>query len=832
MFGTNPFAWAYFAEGYAGQTTVTDHITPALAGAGSLSATVTPYQRITVGLSGAGSLSANVTELHRITASLSGAGALAASLTEFVYVGPALAGRGSLAATLTPYQRFVASLSGAGSLQATLTPYQQFLASLAGAGSLTATVTPYQRITVALNGSGALTAQVTPYMRITPALAGSGALSAQLTALHQFTAALAGQGSLAAAVSALLSFTTDLSGRGALTALVTTGVSVPGGGYIIDLPATGGDISDRAVYAGLTSDRGPDGGYVMDRGAACIGEILDYAPFAGFISDHAGSLTPSPVTRLISPALGGAGALAAIIPGHRVVAPTLAGAGALLASLSRYRHISPHLAGAGTIDAAVTTAPEFFPPPPASYTPTGTITTLHLDDQTGDGPGLGQATFHPNWNHIVQTASGDIFAAYNYYDSENGTGEEHTVTHYRVKWIAPPYTSAVTIYDSNVAGQIELDYGMGPHLEADADGNVYVLTNHYPRSGSSSSVHETTIQKFSAPYSQTYTSVGTTIGTIPQASNKWSACYDQTRQLIVECFWQDTTAANLYATDLDGNIVYSKNIFNPKPGVELYATATYPCVTVANDGTWIIAWSAESSELIQPTPTESFYDDRFVYTEDGIVFTGPNGTITLPVYADNSTADPAKLAYSLTNPGVDFIDGTDPSYGSGVGEQYGWNHLQSLAFNNGALFAVYESESSSPQVFGGVHMPLVRFDWASKTVDYRREPVFNSDADYHLSPGNTGSFAQDTTQAARLYFCSQGRADQGNLGKLAVLRSDAPDATVPEWDLYAEGANIGTANGLINICAGRYVNEDGSINIICEQADAPYGIYLGRVEPA
>jgi len=138
--------------------TPTDVFVVALAGAGSLTATVTPYQRITASLTGVGSLSATLTPYQRLTV--------------------ALAGTGSLSATLSPYQRFTAALTGAGSLTATLTPYQQMQVQLQGAGALAATLTPYQQIVASLGGVGALTATLTPYQQLLAQLAGAGMLAA------------------------------------------------------------------------------------------------------------------------------------------------------------------------------------------------------------------------------------------------------------------------------------------------------------------------------------------------------------------------------------------------------------------------------------------------------------------------------------------------------------------------------------------------------------------------------------------------------------------------------------------------------------------------------
>lgn len=485
-----------------------------------------------------------------------------------------------------------------------------------------------------------------------------------------------------------------------------------------------------------------------------------------------------------------------------------------------------------------TLAPPYVPAPPGSYNPSGTVTATQLESAMGGaGSGLGQATFHPNWQHVTQVPSGDIFVTYNYYDGN--AIAEHTTTHFRVKWSSDHGATFTTIYDSNVAGQVELDYGMGPHIESDASGNVYVIVNHYPRGGSSQQTSVTKIHKFAAPYNQAYTSVGTTIGSISQSSNKWSCYFDQTRQWIWICYWQDSTAPNLYAVDLNATVKYSKNIFNVKPGVELYGTATYPCLALKNDGTLFVGWSSESSELISPNLTQGYYDARVMHSLDaGATFIGPNGTIALPVYADDSTATANKLAYHLTHDGVDFLNGADPNYGSGVGQHYNWNHLNHMLYNNGKLHVCYESESSDAHIFGGTRMTYARFDWATKTIDFRLEPAINSDAgdagnggvSYHLNPGNSGgSFVTDTSQTGRLYIVGQGRADQGNLGKISLLKIDNPAAATPNLLLYAKQAvTIGTANGLVNICPHRNVQSDGGIIGVCEQADSPFAIYFWR----
>lgn len=458
------------------------------------------------------------------------------------------------------------------------------------------------------------------------------------------------------------------------------------------------------------------------------------------------------------------------------------------------------------------------PDPPGSYAGSGSVVaTQLLASMGGSGPGLGQGTFHPNYQHLVAIDGVNIFAAYNYHDNN-----DHETTHFRLDWSDDQGATFTTIYDSADNGS-DPDYGMGPALEMDAAGNLYMLVNHYPRGGSSSTTKVTYIHKFAAPYNQAYTHANTVIGSIAQASNKWSVVLDQTRQWIWICFWQDTTAANLYAVDLSGSVVYSKNIFNVKPGVELYATATYPCLTVANDGALIVGWTAESSELLG---LESFYSPFLIVSRDGgATFKGPNGTITLPVYADDS-GPAAKTAWKLAHAGVDFLAGSDGSYGSSSGH-YNWNHLNSLAVNSGKIHAHYEY-SGSP--FGGQHAPYVRMDRTSGLVDVRREPVFNGDDGFHLLPGNTGAFAQSSTQVDRLYFVGQGRADQGNLGKFAALFSDNPGAATPVWAEYAvEGSASGTpSNGLVNIGTCRAVQPDGAILAMGQQADSPNGIYFAR----
>lgn len=486
-----------------------------------------------------------------------------------------------------------------------------------------------------------------------------------------------------------------------------------------------------------------------------------------------------------------------------------------------------------------TVPPPYVPAPPGSYNASGTISTTQLESSMGGaGSGLGQGTFFPTWQHVTQVPAGDIFVTYNYFDGN--AIAEHTTTHFRVKWSSDHGVTFTTIYDSNVAGQVELDYGMGPHIESDASGNVFLIVNHYPRSGSSQQTSVTKIHKFAAPYNQAYTSAGTTIGSISQSSNKWSCYFDQTRQWIWICYWQDSTNPNLYAIDLSGTVKYSKNIFNVKPGVELYGTATYPCLAAKNDGTLIVGWSSESSELVQPSNVQGYYDARFMYSADaGVTFVGPSGTLTLPVYADDSTATANRLAYHLSNTGVDFLAGNDANYGSGVGQHYNWNHLYNLAYNNGKLHGFYQSESSDTHVFGGEHHTHVRLDWATKTVDYRRQP-FDSDAgdagnggtSFHTNPGNGGGFSQDTSQTARLYYSNDGRADQSKVGKLVVFKCDNPAAATPVWTTYAQSATSldgGSGNGLVNICPNRWVQSDGGVIGICQQADSPNGTYFYRV---
>lgn len=177
--------------------------------------------------------------------------------------------------------------------------------------------------------------------------------------------------------------------------------------------------------------------------------------------------------------------------------------------------------------------PPYNPQPPASYNASATVTaTQILASQGGSGAGVGQATFHPNWNHVVATTDGKIFCAFNYFDDNGGiSGQEHTTTHYRVVMSADLGATFTTIYDSNGVGQTELPYGMSPALETDGT-SVYLIANHYPRANSSPQTSRIVIKKFSAPFTQTYTNTGTTIATINASSNKFSAFFDLTRNWI------------------------------------------------------------------------------------------------------------------------------------------------------------------------------------------------------------------------------------------------------------------------------------------------------------
>lgn len=206
----------------AGSLTATvvpyQRVSPSLVGVGSLSATLTPYQRISPSFVGAGSLSATLVAYQRLSASLSGAGSLSAALVPYQRIAALLAGTGSIAVTVVPYQEISPSLAGVGSLSASLTAYQRITAALAGAGSLSAALIPYQRLLVALSGEGSLSATLAAYQRIAVALAGHGALAAELDAYQRIVASLEGNGSLSATIAAYQRITAALSGAGALAA--------------------------------------------------------------------------------------------------------------------------------------------------------------------------------------------------------------------------------------------------------------------------------------------------------------------------------------------------------------------------------------------------------------------------------------------------------------------------------------------------------------------------------------------------------------------------------------------------------------------------------------
>src|SRR5205823_4043231 len=132
----------------------------------------------------------------------------------------------------------------------------------------------------------------------------------------------------------------------------------------------------------------------------------------------------------------------------------------------------------------------------------------------------------------------------------------------------------------------------------------------------------------------------------------------------------------------------------------------YPLLSIGVDGRLFVAWTSESSGFFS-SYTQSYYDVRFVYTDDGgTTFYGPSSANTgasqrtFPLAADGSIGGQTQQGYFIPDEGnpLAFIPGSDPNYGNGTGQKYNWNHAQTMAFNHNALHFFYQAESNDPHV--------------------------------------------------------------------------------------------------------------------------------------
>lgn len=466
-----------------------------------------------------------------------------------------------------------------------------------------------------------------------------------------------------------------------------------------------------------------------------------------------------------------------------------------------------------------------------------TITKIELVHAPGDptSDGIGQLTFNPNWNHAVRTTDGSRWVVANYYDQGG-----HITTFHKLWRLPPGSITPVVVYDSDNVN--DHSYGMSPALETDGT-SVYMIQNHYPRDGFSPAITE--LHKFAPPFTQTYVHTATLIGSIAAASNKWSEVMDKTRNWIWVMQWEDSPNA-LKAFDLTGAIVKTVDFFNirqasdPKAwtGPELYAAATYPCMTMDNvNGIVYAGWTAESSEKNgYPGPqVQSYYNCGFIRSANGgTSWEGPNGAIVLPVSADGSGAA-NKQPWLLAHAGSDFLVGSDPGYWvapSGPG-QYNWNHLYHMTYSRGKISAAYGAESGDAAVFGpSYHRPYVRWDATTKAVDYRREPVFQSDSGAIITrpSGAAGTFCVQPSQVGDTYYV--GDSGGADTGKLMALKCADVSQTPPVWTEYVQDSvAFGSGNGWSNISMARDVNPDGSMHGVAQVSDAPNSIYMILIEP-
>ncbi len=233
---------------------------------------------------------------------------------------------------------------------------------------------------------------------------------------------------------------------------------------------------------------------------------------------------------------------------------------------------------------------------------------------------------------------------------------------------------------------------------------------------------------------------------------------------------------DIMAINANGAVMVQKKLLGPFDNSSTrHADVSYPVLEGTHDGTIIFAWHNEAgSGYIPsfPSGTQSYYDVEFVYSTDAATtFKGPNGTIVGTVIGDD-TAPSNRAAYrvvDLTNwqtaPYPEFISGTDSQYLANGGTRYNMNMLDGLAFNNNALHFYYWAFSTSA-IINPNHHSHARFNWATKAVDDRTQPLNSTTGTTLTMSSNQGNFVQDSSQSSRLYFIGTSSSSP------AVLRSD------------------------------------------------------------
>ena len=364
---------------------------PALGGAGTLSAVVTPVRGLAAAFTAVGDLSARTQERRFVTAAFSattdginvavdvydgltgvisgGDLVYADGLAATVNAAPGVGGAVAVAANFSAVGGWAPVVTGheraQGWLTATVTSIiggsASVTAPLAAAGSLSATGIGYE------DAQGWLTATVIQSAASAAGFAGAGALSATVTQSAASTAVFGGTGSLTATTTAAGPPTAaaDLAATGSLAA-ATIGYH-DAQGWLTATVTQSGVITrmvnfDQAAEGMLTATLAKTLASVVLSGAGALSATVTpvsapvpaTAAFSG-----AGALTVSDIIPVASvpAALSGAGGLTAVGVGRFAVAATLSSDGALTATNSQKYTLTAALTGSGALSATVTQVP-------------------------------------------------------------------------------------------------------------------------------------------------------------------------------------------------------------------------------------------------------------------------------------------------------------------------------------------------------------------------------------------------------------------------------------------------------------------------------------------
>lgn len=472
------------------------------------------------------------------------------------------------------------------------------------------------------------------------------------------------------------------------------------------------------------------------------------------------------------------------------------------------------------LTAGVTPPPtsSWVPTPPSSYSNTGTVTKQVMVDS---GLSTNFVTWTGSRQHIVRAPNGAIFIAYSGFGDSNHFNEI-----WRLKRSNDSGATWSLVTDSSSAGY-PMNGGGAPGLEIDASGNLYVVVSQYRASGSDVIYR---VYKYSASNNYASPTNIFSLSSLP-AANKWGCYWDQSREWLWISAWERGMGDNsndILAMDVNGVVKVAKKILGPydySSSTTRHADVSYPVLTGAIDGTIIFAWHNEAGSGYVPSfpsSTQSYYDIEFVYSSDGgATIVGPNGPIVGTVIGDDS-APSSRAAYRVidqsdwrTAPNPEFISAYDSAYLGNGGSYYNMNMLDGLAFNRNAVHFYYWGWSGTG-IVGGDHRPHTRFNWATKTVDRRTQPLRATTGTALSISANIGNFVQDTTQASRLYFIGISSSAP------AVLYSDDGGTS---WLRYAVGSAI---TNPVYTNAYRWIGSDGKI-LACTQTGA--GVMFIEVTP-